>query len=104
LRWSARSLPKRSWILCAGCSSSEEHRTTSAQAFGPEFIAKALKRWLAASGVGTLYIEPGSPWENAFHEKVLSVKADVAAVTPSETATLAPLLMLPSALSVGSFW
>jgi putative transposase len=34
----------------------------------PEFIAKALKRWLAASGVGTLYIEPGSPWENAYSE------------------------------------
>lgn len=32
---------------------------------GPEFIAEALKRHLAASGVGTLYIEPGSPWENA---------------------------------------
>lgn len=32
---------------------------------GPEFVAAALKRWLEASGVGTLYIEPGSPWENA---------------------------------------
>jgi transposase InsO family protein len=35
---------------------------------GPEFIAQALKSWLAASGVGTLYIEPGSPWENAYSE------------------------------------
>lgn len=35
---------------------------------GPEFIAEALKRHLAASGVGTLYIEPGSPWENAYSE------------------------------------
>jgi len=25
---------------------------------GPEFIAKAVKRWLATSGVETLYIEP----------------------------------------------
>ncbi len=32
---------------------------------GPEFIAEALKEWLAISGVKTLYIEPGSPWENA---------------------------------------
>jgi putative transposase len=32
---------------------------------GPEFIAKAIKRWLEVSGVRTLYIEPGSPWENA---------------------------------------
>jgi hypothetical protein len=70
----------------------------------PSASTEAVKEWLAISGVKTLYIEPGAPWENAFHEKALPVKADVAAVTPSETATLAPLLMLPSALSVGSFW
>jgi hypothetical protein len=35
---------------------------------GPEFIATAVKEWLAASGVQTLYIEPGSPWENAYVE------------------------------------
>jgi putative transposase len=35
---------------------------------GPEFIARAVKEWLAASGVQTLYIEPGSPWENAYVE------------------------------------
>ncbi len=39
---------------------------------GPEFIAEALKRWLAVSGVGTLYIEPGSPWENAYSETFIS--------------------------------
>ncbi len=35
---------------------------------GPEFVAAAVKRWLEACGVGTLYIEPGSPWENAYTE------------------------------------
>jgi len=35
---------------------------------GPEFIAKALRRWLAESGVQTLYIEPGAPWQNGFNE------------------------------------
>ena len=35
---------------------------------GPEFIARAVKEWLASSGVQTLYIEPGSPWENAYVE------------------------------------
>lgn len=35
---------------------------------GPEFIAQAVKTWLAASHVETLYIEPGSPWENAYSE------------------------------------
>jgi putative transposase len=39
---------------------------------GPEFIAEALKRWLAASGVKTLYIEPGAPWENAYSETFIS--------------------------------
>lgn len=35
---------------------------------GPEFIAMALKRWLADLGVQTQYIEPGSPWENGYCE------------------------------------
>jgi putative transposase len=40
---------------------------------GPEFIAKAVKRWLEVSGVRTLYIEPGSPWENAYLRRCSSV-------------------------------
>lgn len=35
---------------------------------GPEFVAKAVRDWLTASGVGTLFIEPGSPWENGYIE------------------------------------
>ena len=35
---------------------------------GPEFVAKTVRRWLEQSGVGPLYIEPGSPWENAYVE------------------------------------
>lgn len=35
---------------------------------GPEFIAEAVKGWLARRGSKTLYIEPGSPWENAYSE------------------------------------
>jgi transposase InsO family protein len=31
---------------------------------GPEFVAKDLRKWLAATGAKTLNIEPGSPWEN----------------------------------------
>ena len=44
---------------------------------GPEFIAKVVKRWLEVSGVGTLYIEPGSPWENAYSETFISRFGDV---------------------------
>ncbi len=35
---------------------------------GPEFIANAVNGWLAESGIGASYIEPGSPWENPFSE------------------------------------
>jgi len=35
---------------------------------GPEFVSKAVKKWLKESGVKTLFIEPGSPWENAHIE------------------------------------
>jgi len=35
---------------------------------GPEFIADAVKKWLEDQMVGTLYIEPGSPWENGYIE------------------------------------
>ena len=35
---------------------------------GPEFIAKELRKWLSYLGVKTLYIEPGSPWENGYIE------------------------------------
>jgi len=35
---------------------------------GPEFSAKALREWLATVGAKTLYIEPGSPWENGYNE------------------------------------
>ena len=35
---------------------------------GSEFIAKELRRWLQRIGVKTVYIEPGSPWENGYIE------------------------------------
>ena len=35
---------------------------------GPEFTAKAVRGWLGRLEVGTLYIEPGSPWENGYIE------------------------------------
>jgi len=35
---------------------------------GPEFTAKAIRGWLNRLGVRTLFIEPGSPWENGYCE------------------------------------
>jgi len=35
---------------------------------GSEFTAKAVRSWLQRLGIKTLYIEPGSPWENGYIE------------------------------------
>jgi putative transposase len=35
---------------------------------GTEFTARAIRQWLARLGVNTLFIEPGSPWENGYIE------------------------------------
>ena len=35
---------------------------------GPEFVAQAVQMWLKAAAIETAYIEPGSPWENAYVE------------------------------------
>jgi len=43
---------------------------------GSEFTAKAVRRWLGRIGVQTLYIEPGSPWENGYIESFNSKLRD----------------------------
>jgi len=35
---------------------------------GPEFTATIVREWLTRVGVKTLFIEPGSPWENGYIE------------------------------------
>jgi putative transposase len=35
---------------------------------GPEFVADTVRSWLQRLGVQTLFIEPGSPWENGYVE------------------------------------
>ena len=36
---------------------------------GSEFIATEVQKWLGKIGVKTLYITPGSPWENGYNER-----------------------------------
>jgi len=43
---------------------------------GPEFVAKAIRDWLGQLDVQTLYIEPGSPWENGYAESFFSKLRD----------------------------
>ncbi|GAI02713.1 unnamed protein product [marine sediment metagenome] len=35
---------------------------------GPEFVSRAVCQWLETSGCQTLFITPGSPWENGYIE------------------------------------
>jgi len=35
---------------------------------GPEMTAKIVRGWLKVVGARTLFIEPGSPWENGYNE------------------------------------
>ena len=35
---------------------------------GPEFVAHAVVDWCADAGIGTVFIDPGSPWQNAWIE------------------------------------
>jgi putative transposase len=43
---------------------------------GPEFVAASVREWLGRIGVKTLYIEPGSPWENGYCESLNSKLRD----------------------------
>ena len=43
---------------------------------GPEFIAKAVREWIAVVGARTAFIEPGSPWENGYCESFNSKPRD----------------------------
>ena len=38
---------------------------------GPELVAHKLQNWLARQGCQTIYISPGSPWENAYIESFI---------------------------------
>ena len=43
---------------------------------GSEFTAKQVRQWLEALGVTTLFIAPGSPWENGYIESLIGKMRD----------------------------
>jgi len=43
---------------------------------GPEFVATAVCQWLEESGCQTLFITPGSPWENGYIESFIDKLRD----------------------------
>jgi putative transposase len=44
--------------------------------YGPEFAAKAVRKWLNRLEVTALFIEPGSPWENGYIESFIGKMRD----------------------------
>jgi transposase InsO family protein len=63
----------RHWQTCSSPAvrrrtSGQESKTARKRHHGPGFIAKAVQHWLGRIGVKTLYITPGSPWENGYCE------------------------------------
>lgn len=64
---------------------------------GPEFIAQAIRRFLASAGVETLYIEPGSPWQNGYAESFNSRLRD-------ELLNAEVFENVPEAQSLGAQW
>jgi putative transposase len=44
--------------------------------YGPELAARSVRLWLGKLGVKTLFIEPGSPWENGYCESFNSKLRD----------------------------
>jgi putative transposase len=60
---------------------------------GPEFIAHGIRRWLGRVDVETLYIEPGSPWENGYAESFHSrLRDEFLALEVFESLTVAQRL------------
>src|SRR5258705_7148373 len=43
---------------------------------GPEFVAQVIRSWLGETGSGTLYVAPGSPWQNGYAESFHSKLRD----------------------------
>ena len=35
---------------------------------GPEFVSRAILKWLVESGINTAHIDPGKPWQNGTDE------------------------------------
>jgi transposase InsO family protein len=71
-RLSSRDVLDALWSLFATRGTPEHIRSDN----GPEFAAKAVREWLSRLEVKTLFIEPGSPWENGYVESFIGKMRD----------------------------
>src|SRR5450759_2123208 len=62
---STASASLRAWPTSCSCAASPEHIRSDN---GAEMTAKVVRNWLTQVGAKTLFIEPGSPWENGYCE------------------------------------
>ena len=69
---------------------------------GPEFIAGITRQYLSENGIKTLYIEPGSPWQNghveSFHNRLrdrTGAKSTIES-TPTAISDSFPQIWLPN--------
>ena len=55
-------------VCCCSCQKwlTRPFRSTFRSHNGAEMTAKVIRSWLGQLGARTLYIEPGSPWENGY--------------------------------------
>ena len=45
--------------------------------YGPEFVARAILRWLQTAQIETAFIDPGKPWQNGTDESFNGKSRDV---------------------------
>jgi putative transposase len=64
---------------------------------GPEFAAEAVRSYLGASGSGTLYVAPASPWQNGYAESFHSKLRD-------EFLELEEFESVPQAQALAALW
>ena len=62
------ALPGRARVAGPKPSKNMARRNICAVTTGLQFIAKEVQRWLAQNRIKTIYIDPGSPWQNGFVE------------------------------------
>ena len=66
--WLAGFSPTMSWETLSGLFAKHGPPANIRSDNGPEFTATVVREWLRGLGVKTLFIEPGSPWENGYNE------------------------------------
>ena len=67
-RWPATSTPTASSPASNASQPNAVHPIYLRFDNGPEFIANAVADWCRFNGAGTVFIDPGSPWQNAWIE------------------------------------